>query len=117
MTLFTSYDRVAATTVLRQFPPGEIIISLDVDLIGRAQTSDSSLLCSTFPLSQSSGLCTGVQKGTSRRQRLVLLPIHVPHHSVEKLGSLGCKRKFREESTKLADISLLYQSKLNYNTL
>src|SRR2546429_5031933 len=82
-TLFTSYDQVAATTVLRQFPLGEIIISLDVDLIGRAQTSDSSLICSTFPPSQSSGLYQGAKKA-----RLDASVGFCSHHSVVNLGHL-----------------------------
>jgi len=85
VTLFASYDRVAATTVLRQFLPGEIIISLDVDLVGRAQTSDSSLLCSPFSLSQSSRLDQGAKRHVSTpASRSASDPRS--HHSVKSLG-------------------------------
>jgi hypothetical protein len=86
--LFTSYDRVAATSLLRRFPPGEIIISLNVDLIGAAQTSDSSFLLLYFPLwRKSSGLYQGAKRHVST---LALGSASDPrsHHSVENLGHL-----------------------------
>jgi hypothetical protein len=86
--LFTSYDRVAATTILRQFPPAEIIISLDVDLIGAAQISDSSFLLLYFPLGASPPGCTRVQKGHVSTPASGSASDPRSHHSVENLGHL-----------------------------
>jgi hypothetical protein len=101
VTLFTSYDRVATATVLRQFPPEGIVTSLDVDSIGTAQTSDSSLLLlyvSSVVVLRAVLECEEARLGTS----VGSASDPRSYHSVENLGCLVA-RKFREESIKFAE--------------